>query len=383
MSDNAQRGKPSRAGTSSKKAHKPAGRRSGSAVESGPADPTGRTAPGPAEMTAMVLRIDRSIGLELRPVPTPRNDQVLVDIDLCGICGSDLHSPPTPEVYVGGFIMGHGPVGRIARIGRDVTGWHVGQRVAINPNGDTCGVCEACRAGRLNHCIPATMERAVGLQADGALAAQVTVSPKTLHAVPDEMGRVESAWVEPAATALRAVLFAGDLSGRSVLVVGGGPIGQLCCRLTRHFGAGSVWLSEPSAKRRSYAEASQVDRAFDPSVDAAEFEGLKADAVLECSGTEPGIRGALAAARPEGTIVVVGGGRAGLDPLTILAKELRVQGCFTYVDEFAEVISLLTDGGLQVADLTSEIAGIDDAPAAFERLREASTMKILIAPSGS
>jgi threonine dehydrogenase-like Zn-dependent dehydrogenase len=141
-------------------------------------------------------------------------------------------------------------------------------------------------------------------------------------------------------------------------------------------------LSEPSAERRSYAEASQVDCAFDPSVDAAELEGLKADAVLECSGSEPGIRGALAA-RPEGTIVVVGGGRAGLDPLTILVKELRVQGCFTYVDEFAEVISLLADGGLQVADLTSEIAAIDGAPGAFERLRDASTMKIFIAPNGS
>ena len=334
-------------------------------------------------MTAMVLRTDRSIGLERRPAPIPRDDQVLVDIDLCGICGSDLHAPKTPEVYLGGFIMGHEPVGRIVRVGRNVTGWHAGQRVCINPNGDTCGVCEACRAGRLNHCVPATLERAIGLQADGALAAQVAVSPKTLHAVPDEMGRIESAWVEPAATALRAVMLAGDLTGRSVLVVGGGPIGHVSCRLARHFGAGRVWLSEPSAERRSYGEASQVDRAFDPSVDSAELERLKADAVLECSGSEPGLRGALAAARPEGTIIVVGGGRAGLDPLTILVKELRVQGCFTYVDEFTEAISLLTDGGLQVADLTSEIAGIDDAPAAFERLRDASTMKIFIAPNGS
>ena len=89
------------------------------------------------------------------------------------------------------------------------------------------------------------------------------------------------------------------------------------------------------------------------------------------------------AARAEGTIVVVGGGRAGIDPLTILVKELRVLGCFTYVDEFTEVMSLLTDGRLQVADLTSEITHIDDAPAAFERLREASTMKIFIAPNGS
>src|SRR4029077_15281124 len=114
--------------------------------------------------------------------------------------------------------------------------------------------------------------------ADGALAAHVAVSPKTLHAIPDEMGRIESAWVEPSATALRAVMFAGDLTGRSVLVVGGGPIGQLCCRLARHLGAGRVWLSEPSPERRHHAEASKVDRAFDPSVDAVALEGLKADA---------------------------------------------------------------------------------------------------------
>ena len=189
MSDNAQRGKPGKAGADGKSAGKPAGRRGS----------------GSAEMTAMVLRTDRSIGLERRPVPTPRDDQVLVDIDLCGICGSDLHAPQTREVYLGGFIMGHEPVGRIARVGRNVSGWHVGQRVCINPNGDTCGVCEACRSGRLNHCIPPTRERAVGLQADGALAAQVAVSPKTLHAVPDEMGRIESAWVEPGATACGAL----------------------------------------------------------------------------------------------------------------------------------------------------------------------------------
>ncbi len=226
------------------------------------------------------------------------------------------------------------------------------------------------------------MERAVGLQADGALAAHVLVSPKTLHALPDEMGRIESGWVEPAATALRAVLAAGELNGLSVLVAGGGPIGQLCCRLARHYGAARVWLSEPSAERRSYAEASQADRAFDPATEAADIERLKADVVLECSGSESGIRSSLAAARSEGTVVVVGGGRSGLDPITIILKELRVLGSFTYADEFTEVIALLADGALQVADLTSQIAGVDDAPAAFERLRDANTMKILIAPNG-
>ena len=198
-------------------------------------------------MLAMVFTTDRETRLERRRVPRTRDDQVLVDVDLCGICGSDLDAADLPEVYLGGFIMGHEPAGRIAGVGHDVSGWRVGQRVAINPNGDTDGTCDECRSGRLNHCVAATRERAVGLQSDGALAAHVAVSPKTLHALPEEMGRVESGWVEPAATALRAGLAAGELRGRSVLVVGGGPIGQLCCRLARHYGAARVWLSEPAA----------------------------------------------------------------------------------------------------------------------------------------
>jgi D-arabinose 1-dehydrogenase-like Zn-dependent alcohol dehydrogenase len=74
-------------------------------------------------MLAMVLTNDRKTRLERLPVPTPRDDQVLVDVDLCGICGSDLHAPDLPEVYLGGFVMGHEPAGRISRVGRDASGW--------------------------------------------------------------------------------------------------------------------------------------------------------------------------------------------------------------------------------------------------------------------
>jgi hypothetical protein len=103
------------------------------------------------------------------------------------------------------------------------------------------------RAGSLHSGTP-LQGRAGHPSADGALAAHAAVSTKTLHALPDDMSRVESGWVGPAAVALRAVLAAGELSGRLVLVVGGGPIGQLCCRLARHYGAAHVWLSEPSSR---------------------------------------------------------------------------------------------------------------------------------------
>jgi threonine dehydrogenase-like Zn-dependent dehydrogenase len=151
----------------------------------------------------------------------------------------------------------------------------------------------------------------------------------------------------------------------------------------RHFGAAKVFLAEPSAERRSYADASRFDRAFDSTTEREEVEALGVDVVIEASGSEPGTRMGTAALRPQGTMIVVGGGvHPGLDPMVILLKELRIQGSFTYLNEFDEVTQLLADGALEVADLTTGIVPIDDAPRAFERLRAAETMKLLVAPNG-
>lgn len=336
-----------------------------------------------SEMHAMVLTEDRHVELQTRPRPNVAPGRVLLDVDLCGICGSDLHAPDLTQVYTAGHIIGHEAVGRIRAVGPGVTDWQVGQRVSVNPNGNTCGICENCRAGRWNHCVVATLQLGVGLQTDGGLAPQLVTTAKTLHAIPDHMGRVESGWIEPAAVALRAVRLAGDLSGRSVLVVGGGPIGHVTCRLVRHFGAASVWLAEPSAERRRYAEASKVDGVFDPTTERDAVEALGVDVVIEGSGNEHGARMGVAALRPQGTMIVLGGGsHPGLDPMEILLKELQVQGSYTYVDEFDGVTQLLADGALQVADLTTAIIPIDEAPRAFELLRAAGTMKVLVAPNG-
>ena len=97
---------------------------------------------------------------------------------------------------------------------------------------------------------------------------------------------------------------------------------------------------------------------------------------------EHGARAGLNALAPQGTMIVVGGGaHAGLDPLTILLRELKVHGSFIYVDEFDQVIRILADSALRVTDLTTEIVGIEEAPRAFDLLRDARTMKILISPS--
>src|ERR1700744_6143056 len=197
-------------------------------------------------MPAVVFTADGRIALGERPRPTLRPDQVLIEVDLCGICGSDLHASQLPQVYRGDCVLGHEFTGRVVAVGDNVADWAAGDRVAVNPNGNDDGSCVYCRSGRQNFCRQATLETALGLQADGALAPLMATFTGHLRRIPDGLGTLEAAWVEPTATALRAVEIAGDLAGRTVLVTGGGPIGQLACRLAHLRSPVQILFIEPA-----------------------------------------------------------------------------------------------------------------------------------------
>lgn len=144
-------------------------------------------------MPAVVLTKQGRIALQDRPRPRLRPDQILVEVDLCGICGSDLHASRLPQVYRGDCILGHEPTGRVAEVGGNVADWAAGQRVTVNPNGNVDGSCVYCLSGRPNFCRQATLETALGLQADGALAPLMAAFPGHLRRIPDELGTLEAA----------------------------------------------------------------------------------------------------------------------------------------------------------------------------------------------
>src|SRR6202140_3282842 len=302
-------------------------------------------------MPAVVLTGQGRIALQDRPRPTLRPDQVLVEVDLCGICGSDLLASQLPQVYRGDCILGHESTGRVAAVGDHVADWAAGQRVAVNPNGNVDGTFLYCRAGRPNSAPKATLETALGLQADGALAPLMAAFPGHLRRIPDELGTLEAAWGEPTATALRAVELAGELAGRTVLVTGGGPIGQLACRLAHLRSPAQILLMEPAARRGQFATDSHaVSLAADAAEDDARGPGV--DVVLECSGSAAATSAALKLLAPGGILVVVGAGpEPGLDSATILLKEITVQGSYIYTDEFDRAIHLLATQQITVADL--------------------------------
>ena len=261
-------------------------------------------------MKAIVLRDGKTITLEERPEPEPREGEVLVRTSFCGICGTDLHAPRLPDLFVPNVVMGHEFAGDIVAVGPDVSGWKPGDQVTINPNGNICGECEECRAGRSNLCRTLLRGRVVGVQRDGGMAEYVSLPIVVLHRLPLGVTALQGAWVEPLAVAMRAVRVAEFRVGGTALVLGAGPIGLLTLQVLRSAGAGYVAVVEPSPLRREQAERLGADVIVDPRGEspAGLFESdlTPPEYVFECAGIPGGIAMCAAVVRPGGCITVVG-----------------------------------------------------------------------------
>jgi (R,R)-butanediol dehydrogenase/meso-butanediol dehydrogenase/diacetyl reductase len=290
--------------------------------------------------------------------PDPGAGEVLVRIEYCGICGTDLHGalegwmPP-------GTIPGHEWSGRVAAVGPDVTEWSVGDLVVGGP--PWCGACEWCLAGRPALCVDDPMRNdSVGHGSDigGALAEFHLATARTLHAVPEGLGVRVAALCEPLAVALHGITAArlpNGPKGLKILVSGGGPLGQLVLAALLAEGADDVAVSEPAEIRRRQAVAIGAHHAVSPdrlpAVPAMPTQALPDgyDVVVETSGVEAAITTGLGLLRPTGTLVLLGTGAMSvrLDAIRILLNELVVTGAYCYdAGGIDAALALLASGRL-------------------------------------
>jgi len=337
-------------------------------------------------MRAAVYAGDGAFVVEERPTPTPADDEVLIAVDYCGICGTDVHG-----VRDGwgrpGSIFGHEYAGRIAALGREVTAWTVGERVTAEP-GLVCGRCAFCVGGRPSLC---TRSLAALLEGSfqGAFAEYVLVNARQLHRVPPGLDPRAAALAEPLAVALHAIGRSGVRAGGTALVTGAGPLGCLHVAAMKALGVAEVAVSEPSATRRTAALAAGADRACAPEelVEPPPFADVDrpVDVVLECSGHPAAFSAGLAQLRPGGTLVIVGTGAAPptLDHHRVILKELVVTGAFNYdANGFEEALRLLASGRLPLDALIAPedvpLAGITSA---IDRLASGAVgAKLLVVP---
>lgn len=236
---------------------------------------------------------------EIAEVPdaAPGAGQLVVRVDACGICGSDLK---TAAIMPPGTIMGHEFCGQVTAVGPDVDPqWKEGAVVSAMPLA-CCGRCRWCLTGEVAHC-EEVVYQGLGASA-GGFAQYVTVAAATTFRLDPAVGRY-GALVEPLAVGLHAVAAARIQPEDKVLILGGGAVGCTVLFWARRLGAASITVSDPAPDRRTAAQRLGADRTVDPA------DGLPSDrfdVVFECVGGAGMVQSCLDSVAVRGRVVVAG-----------------------------------------------------------------------------
>ena len=304
-------------------------------------------------MKALLLTAPSRLEFTDFPNPEARDDEVLLRIRACGICGSDIHGwdgssgrrhPP--------LIMGHEAAGEIAAVGRFVSGWHTGERVTFDST-IYCGECEFCRAGQVNLC---TDRRVVGVspaeyKQHGAFAEYLAVPPRILYRVPEGLAFEHAAFVEPTSIALHAVRRAAPKATDVAVVIGSGMIGLLIIQALRATGVERVIAVDREPVRLALArdlgatDSLEVGDIDIPTAVLDLTKGHGADIIFEVVGIAPTVQLSLNVARRGGRVVLVGNLAPHVDfPLQIaVTRELTILGSCSCAGEYPDSLRLIAE----------------------------------------
>jgi (R,R)-butanediol dehydrogenase/meso-butanediol dehydrogenase/diacetyl reductase len=341
-------------------------------------------------MKAALITGRQTVELVEFPEPEPGPGGVVVDIDLCGICGTDVHAYVSGDPY-NPAICGHEWTGVVSATAADVKGVVEGDRVvsAVPP---ACGGCDACKAGQARWCVTSFLA-AVGRDAHapphGGFAPRLAVHAGRVLAVHSGLTVEQAAQVEPATVAFHAVRNTPPRPGDLVVIQGAGPIGLTTLQFAVAAGAGVSVVIEPNESRRALASSLGANHTVDPA-DAATViaelsHGLGADVVYECVGRPETIQGGVDHVRRGGTVCLIGftHEQATINPSTWLVKEVTVTAALAYThDDFDRAMTMIADGRIELDPMhsaTVELADLDRTLADLGGGRSAHT-KVLVAP---
>jgi L-iditol 2-dehydrogenase len=324
--------------------------------------------------------------------PQPGPGEVLVAVKACGICGSDIHGmdgssgrriPPS--------IMGHEAAGVIARLGPEVSGWNVGDRVTFDST-ISCGQCFYCRRGEIDLC---DNRRVLGVSCieyrqDGAFADFVVLPQHILYSLPGNLPFEDAALIEPLSVAFHAVNRVPLTINDSALVVGAGMVGLLVVQALRLSGCGLVIAVDIDQDRLDLATRLGADVALrsdlvDVSSEVARLTHARgADVGFEVVGMTQTLNLAAASLRKGGLLGLVGN----LSPLVdfplqaVVTRQVTLYGSCASSGEYPACIDMLARGAVQVKPLISAVAPLSTGNDWFQRLyaREPGLMKVILVP---
>ena len=319
------------------------------------------------------------------PVPAVAENQILVRIQMIGICGSDIHVYHGEHPFTSYPItQGHEVSGEIVALGQGVEGFAVGQKVTIEPQ-VFCGHCHPCTHGKYNLCEEL---KVMGFQTTGVASTYFAVDASKVTPIPQSMSFEEGAMIEPLAVAVHAVRRAGDVAGKKIVVIGAGPIGNLVSQVAKGMGA-EVMVTDVSDYRLELAKGCGVD--FAVNTRNREFGGAmvenfgpdKADIIYDCAGNNVTMNQAIRCARKGSTIILVAvfAGMATVDLAVLNDHELDLNTTMMYRHEdYVKAIEMVQSGKVKLQPLMSKVFPFGQYKQAYEFIdaNRETTMKVLI-----
>lgn len=327
-------------------------------------------------MKVAIMTDIQKMAFEERPIPQPKDDEVLVKLDYVGICGSDLHYYETGAIgdYVVDppFVLGHEPGGVVVEVGKDVKHLSVGDRVALEP-GKTCGQCEFCKEGKYNLC-PDVIFFATP-PVDGVFQEYVAHEANLCFKLPENVSTLEGALIEPLAVGFHAAIQGDAHLGQKAVVMGAGCIGLVSMMALKARGVSEVYVVDVMDKRLEKAMelgATGVINGMKEDVVAKVKEltgGNGTDIVIETAGAEVTSRQAILMAKKGSTIVFVGYSKTGevTLPMSIaLDKELTFKTVFRYRHIYPMAIQAVADGKINLKGIVTDEFPLSEADKAME-----------------
>lgn len=347
-------------------------------------------------MKAVVYYAPADIRVEDRPEPMPAEDNMIVEVHCCAICGTDLKlamignprcHPPR--------IIGHEMVGHIVHIGSNVSTFTVGERITLATT-VACGDCPYCALGLGNMCPHA---RPISYEFDGAFAERLAIPPMAIAGgnvirVPDSVPDEAAALSEPLSCVINAQELAGVRAEDTVVVVGGGPLGALYAELAKSLGAEEVMIVQRSEPRlsmlRKLRDVVVIDGGHEDvaCVVKERTKGLGADVVIVSAPTREAHEGALHLARKGGTISLFaslpkGAADITLDSRAIHYGELRLVGASdSRPEHVTRAVQLMAEGKIDTDAIITHRIRLEDIHLGLDLMKNKGCLKVLVYPSG-
>jgi L-idonate 5-dehydrogenase len=342
-------------------------------------------------MKAVVIHQAMDLRVEDREAQALGQGQIEVAIKRGGICGSDLH-----YYKHGGFgtirlkepmVLGHEVAGEVTKLGAGVTNVKVGEIVAVSPS-RPCGECIYCQKGQQNHCLDmlfyGSAMRFPHIQ--GAFQQSLVALASQAHIISKDVSIEEAAFAEPFAVTLHAIVRAGSLANKRVLVTGCGPIGALAIIAARVHGAQEIVATDVSDFTLGLARKVGADHTINVATNADAVTPFKAnkgyfDIMIEASGNEAALHMGLEVLKPRSTLIQLGlGGNIALPQNMIVSKEIEIKGSFRFHEEFALAVDLINKKRVDLKPLLTEVMPLVQAKEAFDLASDRSrAMKVQIA----